>query len=233
MRKGTAPRSFLRAARRDGARSEGSGPRPVPGRSAWSGTNGWDGHRASLVFARCTPGRRAVRGKSPVPCGPAHRPHEPDSEARQKHGTGKSREPAGRKACATAAVHGKWAATGPRSQRSVWHEWVGRAPRLARFYALHAGTARGPREVGRDRSPVAALGLARMGGKGTVPRSFLRAARRDGARSVGRPLFVGDLLTMPMNQKEFMEENIQHSTFNFEHPRASNSRAGWRLGVEC
>ena len=42
-------------------------------------------------------------------------------------------------------------------------------------------------EVGRDRSPVAALGLARRGAKGTVPRSFLRAARRDGARSMESP----------------------------------------------
>jgi hypothetical protein len=45
----------------------GSGPRPVPGRSAWSGTQGCEGHRASLVFTRCTPGRRAVHGKSLVP----------------------------------------------------------------------------------------------------------------------------------------------------------------------
>ena len=87
--------------------------------------------------------------------------------------------------------------------------------------------------MGHNRFSVVALGLARMGWKGTVPRSLLRAARRDGARSVGRPLFLGDLLTMPMNQEQFMEENIQQSTFNFERPRASNSCAGWRLGVEC
>ena len=40
-----------------------SGPRPVPGRSAWSGTNGLERYRASLVVTRCTPGRRPVRGK--------------------------------------------------------------------------------------------------------------------------------------------------------------------------
>jgi hypothetical protein len=81
-------------------------------------------------------------------------------------------------------------------------------------------------QVGRDRSPVAALGLARRGWKGTMPRSFLRAARRDGMRSVGRPVFLADLLTVPMNQGRFVQENIQHSTFNFERPRAFNSRAG-------
>jgi hypothetical protein len=66
-------------------------------------------------------------------------------------------------------------------------------------------------------------------------------------RFVESPLFLADLLMTHELAQGFMGrfmalsrplesqngENSQHSTFNFERLRASNSHAGWRLGVEC
>jgi len=83
------------------------------------------------------------------------------------------------------AIRGGRTATSPRSQHSGFTLEIQRfAERHCLSLTLRAGTARGPGRTGRDRSPVAALGIhAGDPEVRRMPLTLPRAARRDGARS--------------------------------------------------
>jgi hypothetical protein len=119
--------------------------------------------------------------------------------------------------------------SGPRPVpgRSSWSgtRGLGFTPRLARFHALHAGTARGPWAVGRDRSPVAAGGLARGVGISTMRCSFSRAARRDGARSVREWTATG-----PRSQHLDWHERVGVFTTRCLFPRAARRDGARSVG---
>ena len=154
--------SFPRAARRYGARSVGKvGRDRSPVAALGMARVGREFHRVLLVSTRCTPARCAVRGESgprPVPgrsawLGTKGLGFPPRLARFHALHAGTARGP-----------WGKWAATGPRSQRLAWHDGVGISTRSCSFpRAACRDGALSVGKVGRDRSPVAALGMAGWG----------------------------------------------------------------------
>ena len=201
-------------------RSAGPGPRPLLGRSAWTGTR-WLGitprpapfHalRAGTArgpWVRAATGPRSQRsawharvGIYPTPCSFPRAARQGRRAARW--GSGRDRSPVAALGlaregwdlphtlllstrCAPGTARGPWvrAATGPRSQRSAWHEEVGISPHLASFHALRARD--GARSVGvRAATGPRSQRSAWHEGVGiyTTTCSFPRAARQ-GRRAV-------------------------------------------------